>query len=118
MIALPVLLQTAAAISTMADPLQPATENVNSTKGPPDSQKLMNFRKTSKQPLTTSPPPALVSENDVALFSGGTKICNEIFRIGVTPPGSRAISPCPIGPRTLGPRTLSPWHIKSQGPGT
>ena len=57
MIALPVLLQTAAAISTMADPLQPATENVNSTKGPPDSQKLMNFRKTSKQPLTTSPPP-------------------------------------------------------------
>ena len=30
MIALPVLLQTAAAISTMADPLQPASENVNS----------------------------------------------------------------------------------------
>ena len=29
-------------------------------------------------------PPALVSENYV--FSGGAKICNEIFRIGVTPP--------------------------------
>ena len=33
---------------------------------------------------TASPP--LVSENYVALFSGGAKICNKIFRIGVTPP--------------------------------
>ena len=32
----------------------------------------------------SDPPPALVSENYVAFFSGGTKICNEIFRIGVT----------------------------------
>ena len=44
----------------------------------------MNFQKTSKRPLT--PPPALVSENYVALFSGGPKICNEIHSDWRDPP--------------------------------
>ena len=34
---------------------------------------------------TASDPPTHVSENNVALFSGGTKICNGFFWIGVTP---------------------------------
>ena len=45
----------------------------------------MNFRKTSKQPL----PPTLFSENYVALFSGGPKICNEIHLDWRDPPFSR-----------------------------
>ena len=51
----------------------------------------MNFQKTSKRPLT-----ALVSENYVTLFFGGTKICNKIFRIEVTPPFSENSSFFPL----------------------
>ena len=40
----------------------------------------------TEEKLQTAFDPPLVSENNVAFFPGGTKICNEIFRIGVTPP--------------------------------
>ena len=47
---------------------------------------LTKMDEISENFQTASDPPALVSENYVALFSGGAKICNEIFRIGVSPP--------------------------------
>ena len=48
----------------------------------PESQIWMNFRKNSKRHLT----PPLFRKTMLRFFSEDTKICNEIFRIGVTPP--------------------------------
>ena len=53
------------------------------SKGRLRSQIRINFQKTSKRLFA---PPALISENYVALFSGGAKLCNKFFWIGVTPP--------------------------------
>ena len=58
--------------------------------------KFNEFWKTPKRPLT----PILFSENYVALFSVGTKICNKIFWIGVTP-----LPPFPENPSILPPQS-------------
>ena len=58
----------------------------SSNKGRLPVTDLMNFRKTSKRPLTPPPPPPYFRKKMLRFFWEARKFATKFIRIGVTPP--------------------------------